>query len=425
MKITIKNALIISDGKKYEKLNDIYIKSGVIKKIGEKIDEISDEIIDAKGKIVMPGFIDIGCKIFENGYENKDNIIRLSQAGVKGGYTTITTSSGTKPVVDNKTVVEYIHSKTKEKGLINLYPFGNMTKGGEGKEIAEIGEMILTGAIAISDGGKSIKDTNLLRDIFLYSKMFDITIITSPIEQSLLKNGMVNYGYMSTKLGLVGIPREAEEIEISKNIILAKYTGARLHIPFITTKDGVDLIRKGKKDGVDITCSTSPHYFTLTDKAIDNYNTLAKVMPPLREDEDIVAIKEGLRDGTIDAISSGHTPSLFEKKFTEFERAEFGISGLDVAFNIVNTKLIKEDKFKIEDMSCLMSKNPAKILGFKSKGEIKEGFDADIIIIDENKKNVVNADEFLSRAKYSPYSGMKVFGEVLMTIVSGNILYRK
>lgn len=425
MKLLIKNAVIVSNGVLEKNIKDIYIENGFIKKIAENINLENVKIVDAKNNYVLPGFIDIGCKIFENGYENKDNVLKLSEAATKGGYTTITTSSSTKPIVDNKTVVEYIHSKCKGTTNINLYPIGNMTKGGEGKEISEIGEMVLTGVLAISDGDKPIENTNLLRDIFLYSRMFDITVITTLIEPNLSKNGTVNYGCMSTKLGLIGIPREAEEIETAKNIILAKYTGVKLHIAYVTTKGTVELIRQAKKEGVNITCSTAPHYFTLTDKQVDNYNTFAKVMPPLREEEDIEAIKEGLKDGTIDIIASGHSPSLYEKKDTEFERAEFGISGLDVAFNITNTKLLKESEFSIEDLTILMSKRPANILGLKNKGEIKEGFDADIIIVDINKEKIMKSSEFLSRAKYSPYEDMTVFGDIITTIVGGNILYNK
>lgn len=423
MSLLIKNAKIVCNGVLEKDIKDIYIEDSIIKKIDKNINIENVEIIDAKNNYVLPGFIDIGCKIFENGYESKDNIIRISQAGAKGGYTTITTSSSAKPIVDNKTVVEYIHSKCKNETNINLYPIGNMTKGGEGKEISEIGEMILTGVVAISDGDNPIEDTNLLRDIFLYSRMFDITVMTTLIEPKLSKNGTVNYGCMATKLGLVGIPREAEEIETSKNIILAKYTGAKVHISYVTTKGAVELIRQAKKEGVNITCSTAPHYFTLTDRELDNYNTFVKVMPPLREEQDIQAIKEGLKDGTIDIIASGHSPALYEKKVTEFERAEFGISSLDVAFNIANTKLLKESDFSIEDITILMSKNPANVLGLKNKGEIKEGYDADIIIVDKEKEKIIKSSEFLSRAKYSPYENMKVFGEVITTIVAGNILY--
>lgn len=423
MKMLIKNALIVSGGIKENNLKDIFIKNGTIKKIAENIDENVDEIIDAKGFLVLPGFIDLNCKICEAGFENKDNILYLSKAGVKGGFTTITTSSSTQPIADNKTVVEYILSKTKEKNIINIYPYGNMTKGGRGEELAELGEMVLAGAVAISDGGKSIQNTALLRDIFTYSKILDATLITHSIESDLAKGGVAHYGYMSTKLGLAGIPREAEEIEIARDIILAKHTGAKLHISCITTKGAVDLIREAKKDGTRITCGTCPHYFTLTENNIENYNTFAKVMPPLRTKEDVLAIKEGLKDGTIDIIASGHMPALEEKKTVEFEKAQFGISGLEVFLPVSNTVLIKKGDFKIEDLTILMSKNPANIIGLKNKGEIKEGFDADIIFLNPDEKIKINPKEFVSRARYSPYEGMEFLGKIEKTIVMGNVVY--
>lgn len=423
MKMLIKNATIVSNGVIQKKCKDIFIRNGIIRKIDENLNEQADQILDAKGTFVLPGFIDLNCKICEAGYENKDNLLFISKAAAKGGFTTITTSSSTKPIVDNKTVVEYILSKTKEKNLVNIYPYASMTKDGKGEEIAEFGEMILTGAIALSDGGKSIENTALLRDIFIYSKMLDTTLITNSIAPSLSKGGVAHYGYMSTKLGLCGIPREAEEIEIAKNIILAKHTGAKLHISDVTTKGAVDLIRDAKKNGDKITCGTCPHYFTLTENNIENYNTFAKVMPPLRTEKDIMAIKEGLKDGTIDIIASGHMPALEEKKMTKFESAAFGISGLEVCFPITNTKLINEDDFKLENLTILMSKNPADILGLKNKGEIKEGFDADIIFVNPNEKIIIKAAEFFSRAKYSPYEDFNCFGTIIKTIVAGNVLY--
>ncbi len=423
MKLLIKNAMIVSGGSKEKKAKQIFIKNGTIKKIDDNIEETVDEILDAKGLLVLPGFIDLNCKMCEAGYENKDNIAFLSNAAVKGGFTTLVTSASTKPIVDNKTVVEYIISKTKEKGLVNIYPYVNMTKAGKGEQIAEIGEMILAGAVGISDGGVSIQNTVLLRDIFLYSKMLNATIITHCIEQGLAKQGVVHYGYMSTKLGLPGIPREAEEIEVSKNVILAKYTGAKIHISSVTTKGAVEIIRGAKKNNVNITCGTCPHYFTLTEEQLENYNTFAKIMPPLRTKEDARAIIDGIKDGTIDIIESGHMPALEEKKIAEFEKAAFGISGLEVCFSVSNAKLVKEEKLKIEDLTLLMSKRPAEILGLKNKGEIKEGFDADIIFVNANEPKTIKSKQFFSRAKYSPYEDMEFFGEVLKTIVKGNILF--
>ncbi len=431
MQILIKNAIIASNGVKYNKKHDILIKNGVIKKIEQEILEESieklDKVIDANFKVVMPGFIDLECKTSQTGYENKDNMKNLTRAAVQGGYTTLVTSPKNMPIVDNKTVVEYVYSKSKNKNYINLYPIAGCTKNNGGTQIAEIGEMYLAGAVAISDADCSITDTILLRDIFVYSKMLDITFITSGLESKLGKSGMVHYGYISTKLGLKGIPYEAEVMEVSRKVILANYTGAKIHIPYITTAGAIEVIRKAKEDGTNITCSTSPHYFTLTEENIENYNTLAKVMPPLKEQQDIESVREAIRDGTIDFITSGHSPVLFENKHVEFERAEFGISSIDTVFSLTYTKLIKEFgnnlDYGIEAISLLLSKRVAEMLKFKTKGEIAEGFDADIVIVDESIEYVIDSSKFKSRAKFSPYDGEKVYGKVLLTMVSGNVLF--
>lgn len=427
MKILIKNALIISNGKKCETLKHILVNNGVIKKICKDIceDDLKrlDEVIDLNGKTVIPGLIDIGTRTSETGYENKDNIINLTRAGVKGGFTTLVTSSKNKPIVDNKTTVEYIYSKAKSVTDINLYPLGSITKGGKGIDVAEIGEMILAGVVAIADGGKAIEDSALLRNVMLYSKMFDITVITSGVQRKLSGNGLINEGYISTKLGLCGIPKEAEEIEISKNIILAKYTGAKIHIPYVTTKGGLEIIKNAKRDGVNVTCSTTPHYFTLTDESVNNYDTRAKVMPPLREQEDVEAIKDGIIDGTIDCIICAHSPVSYEDKNAEFERASFGMPTIETAFSISYTNLVKNGNLSIEDLTILLSKMQAKILNLKSKGEIEVGFDADMTVIDENSKYVIDSSKFDTGAGCSPYDGTEVYGSVLMTIVGGKILY--
>lgn len=427
MKILVKNALIISNGKREDSLKQILIKNGVIKKICDEIceDDLKrlDETIDLDGKTVIPGLIDVGTRTSETGYENKDNLINLTKAGTRGGFTTLVTSSKNKPIVDNKTTVEYIYSKAKSVTDINLYPLGSMTKGGKGRDVAEIGEMILAGVVAVADGGSAIEDTSLLRNVMLYSKMFDITVITSGVQRKLSGNGLVNEGYISTKLGLCGIPKEAEEIEISKNLILAKYTGAKVHIPYVTTKGGIELIKNAKKDGVKVTCSTSPHYFTLTDKSADNYDTRAKVMPPLREQEDIDAIKNAVIDGTIDFIICSHSPVLDEDKNAEFERASFGISSIETAFSIAYTSLVKNGDLQLENLTLLFSKAQSDMLNLKTKGEIAVGFDADLTVVDENFKYTIDSSTFNSGAKCSPHDGQEVYCGILMTIVGGKILY--
>lgn len=421
MSLIIKNGIIVDKEFGINKTGDIFIENDKISKIGESLDINADEIIDASGKYVMPGFIDMYCKLCEAGYENKNNIILLSKSAALGGFTSITSSPQTQPIIDNKTVVEFVYNEAAEYSKINIFPYGSITKNCEGKELAEIVGMLSVGIVGICDGGESIEDASLLRNAMSYSKMLNIPMVIRCLDYKIAENGIINYGYMSTKLGLIGIPREAEETVVARNIVLARYTGAKVHLSHITTKGSVDLIREAKKDGVNITAGTCPHYFSLSEKAVDNFNTFAKVMPPLRTENDILAIKQGLKEGVIDIVASGHSPLQITRKNVEFGRAAFGISSLETAFSVCRTYL-DEKEFSIYDLSTLLSKNPAKFLNLEKKGQLKEGMDADIIIVDKDKEYIVDGEKFASKAKYSPYNGKKLKGKVLKTIVGGNII---
>lgn len=422
-KILIKNGFVISENTTLNEKYDIYIENGIIKKIGKDIN-VDAEIINADGMFVIPGLIDMYCKICESGYENKNNIITISDSAAFGGYTTITSAPNSQPVIDNKTVVEYVYTKTRDQSDVNILPYGSMTKNCEGREVAELGQMIASGAVAISDGGTAVANTKLLKNVFLYSKMFDVPVITFCQDSGLAGNGVINSGYMSTKMGLAGIPREAEEIAVAQIAVLAKYTGARVHLSHITTKGAVEHIRYAKSNGIKITAGTCPHYFALSEKAVEGYNTFAKVSPPLRTEEDIEAIKNGIKDGTIDVISSGHTPASIDRKITEFDKAAFGISGLEVAFPISYTELVGKNVINIYKLCEKMSKKPAEILGLQGKGEIKEGFDSDIAVVDVKNEYFVKPEFFYSRAKYSPYDNRRVNGRTICTIAKGKILWQ-
>ncbi|MBR1736128.1 MAG: dihydroorotase, partial [Firmicutes bacterium] len=348
MNILIKNGIVIGEGIPDNETNDIYIEDGKIKKIGKNLKENAEKVYVANGKYILPGLIDMHSKICESGYENKDNLKRISNAAAQGGYTTLMTSPTSIPIIDSKTIVDYVTSIGKRYSDVNLITYGAMTKGCEGKEIAEMGEMVIAGVPAVSDGSKSLMNTEILRDVFMYSKMFDIPVVTFCIDKDISGDGVVNSGYMSSKLGLRGIPREGEEIIVARNILLAIHTGARVHLSHITTKGAVKIIKLARQTcpEIKLTASTCPHYFSLTDEAIEDYNTYAKVMPPLRTKADTEDIKEGLLDGTIDIISTGHTPVSVERKKTEFDNAPFGISALETAFSVALSNLVDNDKFK-------------------------------------------------------------------------------
>lgn len=421
MNIIIKNGKII-DNSGNVSIKNIYINDGVIESVRDDVQERS-EIVDAHGKYVLPGFIDLNCNICDPGYENREDIQTVSTGAVTGGFTSITCSPMTSPIIDNKTVVTYIKNKAKNESKVNILPYGSMSKAAECEEMSEIGEMYKAGIVAVSDGNESIIDTNLLRNILIYSSMFDLPVITFCENKKLAANGVMNYGKISTVTGLSGKPREAEETFIARNLILAKNNKSRLHITHVSTKTSVELIRFAKSMGVNVTCDTCPHYFTLSEEAVSGYNTFAKVNPPLRTGEDIEAIINGLRDGTIDAISSGHSPTFIESKNTEFDRAAFGISSLETTFALSYTALVKTNVLTLGQLSQILSARPAQILKLDKKGQIKPGMDADLCIVDEAADYQIHAKSFASKAKFSPHEGARVSGKVLYTFVSGKLVY--
>lgn len=422
MKTILKNCKLVTAPYSPEKLYDILIEQGTISRIGERIREEEAKVIDVGGHMVLPGFIDMHCNICEPGYENIEDIETVSRSAIRGGFTTITCEPNTKPVIDNKTVVEYIISKSKAQALVNIYPYGSMSMGCEGRSIAEIGEMYEAGIVGVSDGDEFLDSAALLRNVMRYSKMFDLPIMTHCEDRSLSGKGVMNEGYTATCLGLAGMPREAEEIQVSRNLILAEITGARLHIAHVSTAGAVSMIRDAKKKGLAVTCETCPHYFSLTEEAVEDYNTFAKVNPPLRTAEDVTAILAGIADGTIDVIATGHSPTSLTEKNREFDQAAYGISALETAFSICYTRLVETGVISMARLTEMLSSNPAKILNLVHKGRIAEGYDADLTVIDCSEYYHIEPKHFASKAKFSPFAGQQVKGRTVYTMVGGKIL---
>lgn len=422
MKTLLKNCKLVTPPYSQEKLYDLLIEQGTISKIDENLQVEDTKVIDVGGHMVLPGLIDMHCNICEPGYENIEDIETVSHSAVRGGFTTITCEPNTKPVIDNKTVVEYIVSKSKAQALVNIYPYGSMSMGCEGKSIAEIGEMYEAGIVGISDGDEFIDSAALLRNVMRYSRMFDLPIMTHCEDRSLSGKGVMNEGYTAACLGLSGMPREAEEVQVSRNLILAEITGARLHIAHVSTAGSVSMIRDAKKKGLPVTCETCPHYFSLTEEAVEDYNTFAKVNPPLRTAEDVTAILEGIADGTIDVIASGHSPSSLTEKNKEFDQAAYGISALETAFSICYTRLVETGVVSMGRLVELLSTKPAEILGLIHKGKIAEGCDADLIVVDCSEYYHIEPKHFASKAKFSPFAGQQVKGRTIYTMVGGKIL---
>ena len=422
MKTILKNCRILATSHDKELLHDIYVENGIIEKIGLNIEVEGAKVLNVGGHAVLPGLIDMHCNICDPGQEYIEDIATVSRAALRGGFTTITCEPNTSPVIDNKTVVEYIVSKAKEKSSVNIHPYGSMSVGCEGKEMAEIGEMYDAGIVGISDGDEFTDSASFLRNIMIYAKMFDLPVITHCEDRGLSGKGVMNEGYTAACLGLTGMPRDAEEVIVARNMILAERTGARLHLAHISTKGSVQLIREAKGRGIQVTCETCPHYFILTEEAVGDYNTLAKVNPPLRTKEDVFAIIEGIVDGTIDVIASGHSPTNRTEKEKEFDTAAYGISSLETAFALSYTHLVEKGFITVEKLIHMMAVKPAEILKLYNKGMLAEGNDADIIVVDFMETHRIDPEHFASKAKFSPFADEEVRGKVLYTMVGGKLL---
>ena len=425
MKILIKGGHVVDPANNIDEVMDIYIADGVIQEVGKDIEAqvagVDMEVIDAAGMTVVPGLVDMHVHLRDPGQEYKEDIETGTKAAVMGGVTSVACMPNTKPVVDNKAIVSYIINKAKEVGYANVYPIGAVSKGLEGKELAEIGEMKFAGAVAISDDGRPVYNSSLMRKAIQYSSMFDMKVISHCEDNSLAEDGHMNEGYTATKLGLKGIPNAAEDVQIARDIIIAESLGLPVHIAHVSTKGGVELVRQGKSRGVKVTCETCPHYFSLTDEACDGFNTLAKMNPPLRTPEDVEAIKAGLADGTIDAIVTDHAPHHKDEKDCEFGYALNGIVGLETSLGVGIKYLVNEGVLTMSQLVEKMSLNPSKILGI-AKGTLGEGKIADITIFNPDEKWTVDIQKLNSKSKNSPYDGYELCGKPQYVIVGGKII---
>lgn len=423
MKILIKGGRVIDAKNNIDEVTDIFIDKGVISEVGTELDSegLDIEVIDASGKIVAPGLVDMHCHLREPGFEYKEDIESGTKSAAMGGFTSIACMPNTKPVIDNAAIVEYIISKADKLGYANVYPIGAISKGLKGEELAEIGELKSAGAVGVSDDGKPVSDSGLMRRAMEYASMFDVAVMSHCEDIPLANDGHMNEGFMSTYLGLRGITRAAEEVMVARDIIIAESTKTAVHLCHVSTRGSVELVRQAKKRGVRVTCETCPHYFTLTEKAVDGFNTNAKMNPPLRTDDDVEAIKEGLKDGTIDAIATDHAPHHIDEKNCEFAAAMNGIVGFETALGLGITHLVKTGVLTINELLEKMTINPAMILGL-NKGSLQVDRPADIVIFDPDKEWTVDVSQFQSKGKNSPYDGWKLHGKPEYTILGGKIV---
>lgn len=422
-KILIKGGRVISPAQKLDDTCDVLIEKGKIAAIGKGLAAQGAEVIDADGKIVTPGLVDIHVHLRDPGLEYKEDIASGTLSAVTGGFTSIACMPNTKPVNDNQSVTNYILNKVKEEGHCRVFPIASISKGLQGESMTEMGELKGLGVYGVSDDGKPVNNAQLMRRAMEYAKPFGITIVTHAEDLELVGSGVMNEGPVSTELGLKGIPWVAEDAATAREIMLAEFTGAHLHVAHVSTKGSIDLVRQAKKRGVNVTCEATPHHFTLTDEAVRGYNTNAKMNPPLRSAEDREAVRLGIADGTVDAIATDHAPHHIDEKNVEFSIAMNGIVGLETALPL-SLQLVESGLIDLPKAVALLTCGPAAALGIPA-GQLEEGGVADVTVIDPELEWTVDAQKLVSKSKNTPFDGWKMKGAALCTIVGGKITYRR
>ena len=426
MKTLIKNGKVIDPSQKIEKKMNILIDGKLIKEYPGNIKELEKrkdlKVIDASKLVVVPGLIDIHVHLREPGYEHKETIRTGTLSAAAGGFTSIACMPNTDPINDNASVTDYILLKARTEGIVNVLPIGAITKSEEGNQLAEIGEMYKAGCVAISDDGMPVTNSNLMRRAMEYVKAFNLPVIVHAEDTYLSDDGVMNEGKTSTMLGLKGIPNASEEVMIARDILLSELTGTDLHICHVSTEGSVRVIREAKKRGVKVTAEATPHHFLLTDEEVYNYNTNAKMNPPLRTSKDVKAIIKGLKDGTLDVIATDHAPHSEDEKNVEFDIAPFGIVGLETALPL-SLKLVEDKILTISQVIEKLTINPANIVN-SDKGTLKKNKVADITIYDPKEEYLIDKNNFYSKGKNTPFQDWKVRGKVKYTIVSGKIVYK-
>ena len=423
MRILIKQGYVLDPSTNTEGLRDILIENNRIVKVAPTIEAQVDEEIDAAGKCVMPGFIDLHVHLREPGFEYKETIETGVRAAAKGGYTTICAMPNTRPATDNKEVVEYIVNKAKELGVIHVLPVGAITKGQFGEELCDYKSMKEAGICALSEDGKSVMETSLYSEAMYADKEIGLPVFAHCEDQSLVRCGVINQGMKAKEYGLKGITNSVEDVIAARDIFMAKEAGCRLHLCHCSTEDSVKLVKMAKEMGLLVTAEVCPHHFTLTDEDITRNHGDFKMNPPLRSPKDVEALRIGLKEGIMDVIATDHAPHGKEENDQTIDKAPFGIVGLETAFCLGVTELVNKGYLSKLQLVEKMSTNPAKVLGV-NKGTLKEGSSADLVLADFEKEITIDASNFASKGKNTPFNGRKVFGQVEMTICDGKIVYQ-
>lgn len=414
--ILLKNVKIVNSDGAF--ISDILINDGKIIKVAPDIQCIGADEEDLSGLLAFPGFVDMHCHLRDPGQTYKEDIESGATAAISGGFTAVCCMPNTTPPIDSSALVEYVRERSEKTGLAEVYPIGCITRGQGGKELCEFGKMKSSGAVAVSDDGLPVADGSVMLNALKYAATFGLPVISHSEDKTISRGGVVNEGENATAAGLRGIPRAAESSAIAREVLLAKEADAPIHIAHVSTSESVEIIRAAKRSGVAVTCETCPHYFTMTDDEILSYNTNAKINPPLRTQSDLDSIIQGLKDGTIDVIATDHAPHHVTEKNREFDYAPFGTVGLETAFSLAYTFLVKTGALDVTDITRLMAETPRKILGMEG-GKIQEGAPADITIANPEIEYTVDAAKFKSKGKNSLFDGWKLFGKAVKVFVKG------
>ena len=427
MKLLIANGHLIDPADGQNSGKDLLIENGRVSAwLGPKDEKPGDaEVFDASGLIVAPGFIDMHVHLREPGQEHKETIATGCSAAVAGGWTSVCPMPNTNPVNDNAAITRYMIEQAERAALANVFPIGAITKSSDGSELAEMGEMQAAGAVAVSDDGRPVPNAGVMRRAMQYARDFDLPVIDHCEDKSLSSGGVMHEGRVSLLLGLKGMPALAEDMDAVRDILLAKETGARLHIAHVSTKGAIEAVRRAKNEGIKVTCEVTPHHFTLTDKSVEGYDTNTKMAPPLRSDEHLEAIIDGIKDGTIDAIATDHAPHHSDEKALEYDRAPFGITGLETAIGLAFNELVHKGLIDLVRLVEMCSTNPAKIFRLSRRGTLIPGSIADITLIDpEFSWTYSNADS-RSKSRNTPFDGRQFRGAAVATFISGKLVYRR
>jgi len=421
--LLIKNGRIMDPANQRDEKGDLLVADGKIAEIGKTIRTQADEVIDAAGKVVVPGFVDMHVHLREPGREDKESIASGTRAAAAGGFTSVCPMPNTDPVCDTAQGLQFLRSRARENAVVNVFPIAAVTKGQKGENITEFGDLVYYGAVAFSDDGHSIMNAEIMRRALEYTSMFNVPILDHCEDINLSEGGQMRSGHMAMKLGLKGIPRAANSCQVARDMDLAHYTGGRVHICHVSVREELDYIATAKAKGVKVTCEVTPHHLTLTDNCLETYDTNFKMSPPLGPEDDRLALIEGLRNGTIDCIVTDHAPHTDMEKDRVMSEAPFGVIGLESAFPVLYTDLVLKKEIGLAALIEKMTVAPARILRVP-KGTLAIGEDADIAILDLDTEFTLDPSKFFSRSRNCPFAGRKLRGRAWATVVGGRVVFR-